>query len=196
MNKGEYIDNLYNEIKDKIELDIDVKSVKRLLDAKFEIDIIDSVEKWKYILKSYDLEKLSKDIDWFDILISFPNKIIIKRSIKRFSNYIKDIDISKKRYLLNNMFNIFNDDSSIFFILKEYIINNNSKQEKNFINYILSIQNIISGDIFDLTYFLKRVIMLHIENNEIDVKYFKELSELPNDYKNKAILKSLFLDYI
>lgn len=196
MKKGDYIDKLYNEIKDNIELDIDIISIKKLLDAKFELDIYDSIQKWKYILNKYDIKKLSKDMDWHSITIEFPNKIISNLGINKFDDLLKDVNYSKRRFLFNQMFNIFDDNSSVIVILKKYIVNNEKKQEKDFINYIISIQELISKDVFDLTYFLKKVILFHIEYNKINIKYFYELSELPKEPKNKAILKALFVDYI
>ena len=196
MKKGDYINKLFDEIKDKIEFDIDVISIKKLLDVLYEIDIDDSIKKWLYILNKYDIQKLAKDTDLYYILIEFPNKIIRSCGLKKFVGFLNNINSSSQIFLFQHIFNIFDEASSINIILKEYIFNNKESLERDFINFIVINQDIMPQNIFDLTYFLKKVILMHIESNKIDIEFFKKLSELPLETKNQSILKTLFLDYI
>ena len=48
---------------------------------------------------------------------------------------------------------------------------------------------------FDKTELIKRVVILHIENNSIPLDYLKELINSIDNKKERAVLKTLLIDY-
>ena len=48
---------------------------------------------------------------------------------------------------------------------------------------------------FDKAELIKRVIALHIENSSVPIDYLKELIDIVDNKKERAVLKALLIDY-
>ena len=66
MDKGIYITNLFDNIKNNIEFDSDIIAINTILNTMLKIDLNKSIKSWKYVLKRYNIKLLSKDMDFTD----------------------------------------------------------------------------------------------------------------------------------
>ena len=61
---------------------------------------------------------------------------------------------------------------------------------------ILNYSKNLNKLIFDEEFFLKNVIKMYLEQPEKDIAFLLKIIELTKDNKNKALLKTLLIDYI
>ena len=88
MDKGEYITNLFDAIKDEIEYDSDIEALYTLLMSMFKIDQKKSIAMWEYLITNTNLTSLRKDVNLTPILNSYPTYPLIKNiSLKIFLIY-------------------------------------------------------------------------------------------------------------
>lgn len=64
------------------------------------------------------------------------------------------------------------------------------------IKLILNYSKNLNKLIFDEEFFLKNVIKMYLEQPEKDIAFLLKIIELTKDNKNKALLKTLLIDYI
>ncbi len=195
MNKSDYIDKLFNNIKDNIELDSDVIALETLLQAKLNINIKDSVEKWQYLMEKYSIDKLEDDIDFTPLLNIFPTELIKRIGIRLFFELLRSID-KNKALIYENLFDVFNDKCGIYAVIKDLIIRENTYNEKETVKTVISHSDAYPKGIFDITYFLKRIILYHLNNNYQNLELLIEFTDIPDSEKDKSVLKTLLLDYM
>lgn len=196
MDKEAYIESLFNDIKDSIAFDSDVIAIHKLLEAMLKINYKKAIRMWKYIIESYDIKNLKREIDFELILNLFPSQLFNKIEIKNFFQILQDISYVKRNEINKIFFNVYDDKSGLYIILKDLIINSKKKQEREFINLVLKYSEEFPKDIFDLNIFLKKIILIHINSSIIDNDFLLNLTEIPSTAKDRAILKALLIDYI
>lgn len=196
MDKEAYIESLFNDIKDSIAFDSDVIAIHKLLEAMLKINYKKAIRMWKYIIESYDIKNLKREIDFELILNLFPSQLFNKIEIKNFFQILQDISYVKRNEINKIFFNVYDDKSGLYIILKDLIINSKKKQEREFINLVLKYSEEFPKDIFDLNIFLKKIILIHINSSSIDNDFLINLTEIPSTAKDRAILKALLIDYI
>lgn len=196
MDKEDYIESLFNDIKDSIAFDSDVIAIHKLLEAMLKINYKKAIRMWKYIIESYDIKNLKREIDFELILNLFPSQLFNKIEIKNFFQILQDISYVKRNEINKIFFNVYDDKSGLYIILKDLIINSKKKQEREFINLVLKYSEEFPKDIFDLNIFLKKIILIHINSSSIDNDFLINLTEIPSTAKDRAILKALLIDYI
>ena len=84
MDKGEYITNLFDAIKDEIEYDSDIEALYTLLMSMFKIDQKKSIAMWEYLITNTNLTSLRKDVNLTPILNSYPTYLIQELGFKSF----------------------------------------------------------------------------------------------------------------
>lgn len=196
MDKEDYIESLFNDIKDSIAFDSDVIAIHKLLEAMLKINYKKAIRMWKYIIESYDIKNLKREIDFELILNLFPSQLFNKIEIKNFFQILQDISYVKRNEINKIFFNVYDDKSGLYIILKDLIINSKKKQEREFINLVLKYSAEFPKDIFDLNIFLKKIILIHINSSSIDNDFLINLTEIPSTAKDRAILKALLIGYI
>ncbi len=193
--KSKYIENVFEELKDKVEYDSDVNALYIVINKMLDIDSDRAIRWWEYLLNNYDLKKLANDIDFKEILYDLPEEILKRGLIKEYFNVRNHLEVDKINILDNKIFNIYKD-AELEKILEYLIEEDKFWKEKELIRELLKEVNTISKQIFDLEGFIKLVITLHLKYEKIDLDWLLNLTELPNSNKDKAKLKALLIDYI
>lgn len=196
MNKGEYIDFLYSNIKDDIEFDSDIIALKTILIANLKLNADEAESKWLYLLNKYNIKELCHDIDFLPLLNDFPMKLIEQEGIEKFFSLINKLSQETKELIYSSLFNIYNKDCGIFTVLKNLIINNDTKQEKNCIDLVIKKSSEYPRGVFDIKDFLQSIITYHLKNNHNDINFLMQIAEIPKNIKDQSLLKTLLIDYI
>lgn len=196
MDKGNYITNLFDNLKDDIEFDNDIIAITKLLIALLEIDPEDSINKWKYILKHYNIKKLSKDMDFTPVLKDYPTSLLCTIGIEHFLKLINKLKIEHQNYIYNNMFNIYMPDCGLCQALRKIIITGDYQKERSFVDAVIKSSLHYPMGIFDTADFLKRIINFHLNSNLKNISFLLELTDIPNNKKDQSLLKTLLIDYI
>lgn len=195
MDKENYISKLYDNIKDDIAFDSDIVALEKLLTAMLKININKSIEWWKYIFNKYELKDLENDIDLTPLTKHFPLELIKKIDFPQFMDIIDKLNHNKE-LIYNNFFDVFDENCGIFQIISDLISQNLKEKEKEIIYLTINKESIYSESLFDSMQFLKKVIMLHLNEKNKNIQLLLEYTEIPNSLKDKSILKSLLIDYI
>lgn len=194
MNKSVLCQLLIDDIKDEVEFDSDVSALKTLLLILLDYSEKNSFENWKYIILKYDI--LSKEIDFLPLIKDYPEKLIEKVGISNFFIYMQDIPNSKLKAIYRYVFNVYNSECIIYQSLKNYIVTRNEKEESKLIENILNKSFLFSEFVFDKFEFIKRIVILHIDNKYISIDFLKKLIDKVNNKKDQAVLKTLLIDYL
>lgn len=194
MDKSDLYQLLINDIKNAIEYDSDVTALKSLLLKLLDLSIASSFSNWKYIILKYDLRSL--EADFSPITKDYPIELIKKIGINNFFTYMKKLPILKSQIIYEQLFNIYNKRSFIYQSLDYYIKNNNINSEKDFIQSILTNSSHLPKLIFDKNYFIRLIIISHIDSKNIPKEFLKELINEVHNKKEQAVLKTLLLDYL
>ena len=141
MNRENYIENLFNDIKDDVLIDTDVIALEKLLVALLESDFETSVNNWKYLLSKYDIKAYNKDVDFSPLLNSYPLELIKKVGLKNFFVLIRSVNFLKRRKIYKLLFNVYDFNSGIYIILKDVISKKELDLEKTMIELILENQD-------------------------------------------------------
>lgn len=196
MNRDDYIENLFNDIKDDVLIDTDVIALEKLLVTLLDSDFEASVKDWKYLLNKYDIKAYNKDVDFCPLLNSYPLELIKKVGLKKFFALIQSVNFLKRREIYKLLFNVYDFNSGIYLILKDIISKKELDLEQSMIELILENQMEYPIDVFDLKFFLKNVILLHLDLNVIDEAFLLKLTDIPESAKERAVLKTLLIGYV
>ncbi len=195
MKKGDYIANLFDDIKDNIELDSDIIALLTLLKAMLKCDELRSFEMWKDIIEYYDIQKLMTDIDFSPLFYDYPIDFIKKVGFAYFFDLMKSFSIEKKVLIYTYLFNVYDSHCFLFDYLDFTIQAKNIVDEKCIIQCIIKESKNFPYEIFDQTEFLKKVIFLHLDHQIMPLELLEEFTEIPRSKKEKALLKTLLIDY-
>ena len=193
MNKAQYIEEIYNDLKDNIEFDEDVRALFRVLKVFLERNIEEGLAKGFYLFKHYDLKLLAGDIDLNPLTVDFMLELLKYYQVKDLFLKLSELPQDNKKYIMSVFFNGFRDHGCYEY-LKRIVMEENYRLELRELMVILSFD--LDRAIFDETYFLKKIILMHIENDKTDLPILFNIIELAKSKKAKAILKSLIIDYI
>ncbi len=193
MNKDSYINTLYQDLKDKIEFDEDVEALFRILTNMMEINRKKGIEYWLYIMNHYYLD-LQKDIDFTPLAKNFLLEILNYFTLQQTLHILTQVSHQNQPIINQHFFNVFHQDSIIYQYFYQIIIKKQSKKELEELSFLAHQK--LNKLIFDTTIFLKNIILIHIRTKQIDVALFLKISDLPKKSKDKALLKSLFIEYI
>lgn len=195
MDKCDYCQQLFDDIKDDIEFDSDIIALESLLSNLLLYNQEKSINNWKYIILKYDIRCMNDELDFKPIIKDFPEKLMKKIGVEKFFFYMQNIPSSKSMIIYEAIFNIYSSDCFIYQSLSYYIRMNSRNEERTLIKNILDRSNSFSKIFFDKTELIKRIIILHIENNNICIDYLKELINIVDSKKEQAVLKTLLIDY-
>jgi len=195
MDKSALCQCLIDDIKDDIEFDSDIIALESLLLTLLDYDIRCSFNSWKYIVLKYDIKNLNKELDFIPIIKNYPERLMNKIGVESFFNYMRGIPDFKVKIIYESIFNVYNPECFIYQSLSYYIKRNSKAEERNLIKNILDRSSYFSKMFFDKTELIKRVVILHIENNSIPLDYLKELINTIDNKKERAVLKTLLIDY-
>ncbi len=196
MNKAFSIDNLYDDLKDNIEFDEDVEALFKILKKTLKDDQEKGIEEWIYIMKRYDFQQLQKDINVFPLTNDFLLELTKIKSLIDTVELINRLPLINQKIVRNHFFNVFCTASGI----NQYFSENSfKKQEREIlcdIKYILDDKLIKDKMTFNKTIFLKKIIIAYLSTPSPNMNFLLEISDLPETKKERAILKSLLIDYI
>lgn len=196
MNKHDYIMDLYNDIKDRIELDSDVGALYTILCKLFQMDREESIKCWKYLILKYDIKEIGRDIDFLPLIKDYPIMILENLGLNAFFQEVEDISHDKLEYIYQFLFNIYDANSFIYQSLDYYIKRNRYQDEKKLIQIFLEKKKDFFKGVFDQTEFIRRVILIHLKRKNVSLEFINYLIDLIDNTKDKAVLKTLIIDYI
>lgn len=196
MDKGDYISQLFDDIKDEIEFDSDVSALESLLYLLLDENLNDSITKWKYLILKYDLDEMMRDVDFTPLIKIYPNALLKKVGIEAFFDYISDLPLKKAKIIYNHIFNIYEPDCFIYQSLNFLLEKNDYLEEKNLIRIFLDKSSDFFEGIFDKTEFIRRVILIHIDHHELSNSFLQDLIYSLDSKKDQAVLKTLLINYL
>lgn len=196
MDKSDFCQCLFDDIKDDIEFDSDVIALESLLLRMLEFNVVNSFNNWKYLILKYDIETLMMDIDFLPIIKDYPENLFRKVGVNQFFKYMEDVPANKLKLIYKYLFNVYSPDCFIYRSLSYYIKKNDNREEKILIKSILDKSNDFSQLIFDKSELIKQVILLHIKYKKFPTELLKELINEIDNKKEQAILKTLLIDYL
>ncbi len=194
MKVGDFLNELFDNIKDRIIYDSDVAALEKILEAIFKKDREKAMMKWKYLLDKYDIITLKKDIDFTPILKDFPTIILQTVNLAEFYKILDNIKY--KNLIYEHVFNVFDKNSAIYALLNNLIIRKEVGKERETLKLIVKKANIFPKITFDLNILLKNIILFHLEQSEKNLDLLWEYTDIPEDIKEKSVLKTLLIDYL
>lgn len=149
-------------------------------------------------MTKYKWNKLNKDIDFSPLVTDFIVEVLKNNSIKKIFEILQPLPLNNQQLIKDQFFNVFDLNSGINQYLKN-LINDKMKNNNQIfleIKLILNYSKNLNKLIFDEEFFLKNVIKMYLEQPEKDIAFLLKIIELTKDNKNKALLKTLLIDYI
>ena len=198
MDKASFIEQLYHDLKDDIEFDEDIRALSSILKELIKIDENKSINNWIFIMTKYKWNKLNKDIDFSPLVTDFIVEVLKNNSIKKIFEILQPLPLNNQQLIKDQFFNVFDLNSGINQYLKN-LINDKMKNNNQIfleIKLILNYSKNLNKLIFYEEFFLKNVIKMYLEQPEKDIAFLLKIIELTKDNKNKALLKTLLIDYI
>ena len=195
MNKAHYIEELFDDLKDEIEFDEDVIAVFKILKAMIKIDIKKGVENYLYLMSHYSFKDLAQEINIIPLTKYFLIELLKYQKIEDILKLLEEIPLDNRILIESNLINTFTTKSGIYQYFKTIITKKETKKEIKEIELILKI-NTFSPLYFDKVAFLKNIILIHLKTKNIDLPILLKIANYPKHNKDRALLKSLFIDYI
>lgn len=196
MNKVSCIYELFDNLKDKLEFDEDATALFKILKIILKIDKKQGVEKWLYLMNIYSLKTLKKEIDFTPLTNKFLIELLNYQSLEETLDLIATIPLSNQAIIEHDFFNVFNKQSGIYQYFQKIIKQKHFTQEITSIELIVKNQEQYNPLTFNLTTFLKNIISIHIDTKNIKPQLLLKIADFPNTSKDKALLKTVFIDYI
>lgn len=196
MNKAKYIDLLFSDIKDEVEFDIDVLSLFKILKAMLQIDVSKSVEAWLYLVNKYNVLELKKDIDFEPLLNLYLVELLNYRTFLEVREVISMICVDNQQIIWQFFLNSFNENSGIYKYIDKLILNENYEEELKVIKDLVKRKDEFDKAIFDVLTFLKNIVFKHIQRGKTNINFLMQLANMAISRKDRAILKTLLIDYI
>ena len=193
--KSKYIEQLFNELKDRVEYDSDIKALYLIINKMLDIDENRAIEWWVYLLNNYDFKSLKNDIDFRGILYDIPKEMFKRGLGDNFWRIRGSIKEDKKKIIDNSVLNVYKD-SAIKDVLEYMVMEKKFLEEKKLVNNILDNRADIAKEVFELGDFVRFIIMLHLKYDNIDKDWLFHLIYLLDDNKERAKLSTLLIDYI
>ena len=196
MNKAKYIDLLFSDNKDEVEFDIDVLSLFKILKAMLQIDVSKSVEAWLYLVNKYNVLELKKDIDFEPLLNLYLVELLNYRTFLEVREVISMICVDNQQIIWQFFLNSFNENSGIYKYIDKLILNENYEEELEVIKDLVKRKDEFDKAIFDVLTFLKNIVFKHIQRGKTNINFLMQLANMAISRKDRAILKTLLIDYI
>ena len=196
MNKAKYIDLLFSDIKDEVEFDIDVLSLFKILKAMLQIDVSKSVEAWLYLVNKYNVLELKKDIDFEPLLNLYLVELLNYRTFLEVKGVISMVCVDNQQIIWQFFLNSFNENSGIYKYIDKLILNENYEEELEVIKDLVKRKDEFDKAIFDVLTFLKNIVFKHIQRGKTNINFLMQLANMAISRKDRAILKTLLIDYI
>ena len=196
MNKAKYIDLLFSDIKDEVEFDIDVLSLFKILKAMLQIDVSKSVEAWLYLVNKYNVLEKKKDIDFEPLLNLYLVELLNYRTFLEVREVISMVCVDNQQIIWQFFLNSFNENSGIYKYIDKLILDENYEEELKVIKDLVKRKDEFDKAIFDVLTFLKNIVFKHIQRGKTNINFLMQLANMAISRKDRAILKTLLIDYI
>ena len=196
MNKAFSIENLFDELKDNIELDDDIDALFKILKEILKRNPKKGIEDWLYLMSKYDFFKIQRDMNVYPLTNTFLLEIAKKRTLIFALKLINDLPISNQKIIQKHFLNIYHSQSGLNQYFKEVAFKKEQTELLSEIKYVLRDKLKKEKLFFDETDFLKKIILIGLEQPQPNINFLLELAELPKAKKERAILKTLLIDYI
>ena len=195
MNQAHLIEELFNNLKDKIEFDEDVVALFQILKKMLKINKEKSIECWYYIMNHYNLKEMRKEIKFNPLTNLYLLEILNTHNLNFLFKLLGNISFPNKEIIEDAFFNSYKEESGIYQYLKKIIIKKEKEKEMKELKLVIN-HEMNNKIFFDVTEFLKRIIKYHIKMKDIDIKYLLKITMIPENKKDQALLNTLLIDYI
>lgn len=189
MQLENYVLNLLENIRYNIEYDSDVEAIYSLLK---KLNSKKGITIWVQILNETSILDLRNNIDFTFLLKNYPEDILRKEGYLFWDKYIKKVNYSIRKIILQEVFNIYELNSIVYYLFRNSL--GTLEDADLFINWVLKMGNQECSLYFDETLFLKNIIITYLETDNFKLEYLKKLSEITYDLKEQAVLKALWID--
>ena len=92
--------------------------------------------------------------------------------------------------------NSFNENSGIYKYIDKLILDENCEEELKVIKDLVKRKDEFDKAIFDVLTFLKNIVFKHIQRGKTNINFLMQLANMAISRKDRAILKTLLIDYI
>ena len=189
MQLENYVLNLLENIRYNIEYDSDVEAIYSLLK---KLNSKKGITIWVQILNETSILDLRNNIDFTFLLKNYPEDVLRKEGYLFWDKYIKKVNYSIRKIILQEVFNIYELNSIVYYLFRNSL--GTLEDADLFINWVLKMGNQECSLYFDETLFLKNIIITYLETDNFKLEYLKKLSEITHDLKEQAVLKALWID--
>lgn len=195
MTKKEMILSLLDDLKDSIEFDTDIKAFSLLLLHLLPNHISDSLSYFYYFVSHYDIGTLKYNIDFTPLFCTYLEKLIDITSVEDYFHYLESISYEKQLVITSYLFSV-HPSSYLFTIIKDGLEKKKYKQVEEMVLIIIGKEKYLSKRYFDLTTFLDFVIRTYLDVFKHSNDFLVSLTNVPTSKKERAVLKSLLIDYL
>ncbi len=189
MQLENYVLNLLENIRYNIEYDSDVEAIYSLLK---KLNSKKGITIWVQILNETSILDLRNNIDFTFLLKNYPEDVLRKEGYLFWDKYIKKVNYSIRKIILQEVFNIYELNSIVYYLFRNSL--GTLEDADLFINWVLKMGNQECSLYFDETLFLKNIIITYLETDNFKLEFLKKLSEITHDLKEQAVLKALWID--
>ena len=156
MQLENYVLNLLENIRYNIEYDSDVEAIYSLLK---KLNSKKGITIWVQILNETSILDLRNNIDFTFLLKNYPEDILRKEGYLFWDKYIKKVNYSIRKIILQEVFNIYELNSIVYYLFRNSL--GTLEDADLFINWVLKMGNQECSLYFDETLFLKNIIITY-----------------------------------
>lgn len=196
MDKVKYVQKLYDDLKDNLEFDEDIRSLFTTLVYMLKEDSNRAVDSWIYVLKKYSLKEIKRDIDVTPLTSEFIGDLLKDKDLDYVFGLLSMFSLDNQDVVWQDFFNTISVDSKLFQYFRILIEKENFGKETQEIKLIIKKSRGFSKLYYHNMPLLKNIILIHMELGKMDMPTLLSIANIPKSRKEQAILKTLFIDYI
>ena len=196
MDKVKYVQKLYDDLKDNLEFDEDIRSLFTTLVYMLKEESNRAVDSWIYVLKKYSLKEIKRDIDVTPLTSEFIGELLKDKDLDYVFGLLSMFSLDNQDVVWQDFFNTISVDSKLFQYFRILIEKENFGKETQEIKLIIKKSRGFSKLYYHTMPLLKNIILIHMELGKMDMPTLLSIANIPKSRKEQAILKTLFIDYI
>ncbi len=193
MVSQEEIQNLFAILKTELEFDGDIVAITKILKAEFKNNIELSLNSWKELLTYYDFQNLKTDMDISPLFGEYPLYVIEHLGLAKFFKIMESLSSNNQFLIANELFKSSIPNTGLYLYLEKLIINNAKEEELKTIDTVLNNITFFPQEIFDLTDFLRQIMLLHIKYHKLNKEHLLQICLKAPTLKSQALLKTLLI---
>ena len=196
MDKVKYVQKLYDDLKDNLEFDEDIRALFTTLVYMLKEDLNRAVDSWVYVLKKYSLKEIKRDMDITPLTSEFIGELLKNKDLDYVFGLLSMFSLDNQDVVWQDFFNTISIDSKLFQYFKTLIEKENFEKVTQEIKLIIKKSSVFSKLYYHPLFLLKNIILIHMELGKMDMPTLLSIASIPKSRKEQAILKTLFIDYI